>query len=232
MGGSPTLQTRYVTPSASTQYINPQTGYDGLNQCVVYGDSNLVSGNIKSRVSIFGVNRSYSGTTITKEYIDLLDYQNNPPRWVTTNLGTKLEIQTYNQAFSNIDPNKIVAIGFFKLLFGFQSWGDGYTQLDAFCYYPAQKNTTYSYLRFGGNLPTYNSKNFTSGRSIYCSDDNNISKSSHITFSCYLDYSTKKLYLPTSGYTLRPTSTVEEEANQFGGSIYIWTSNQIVTPIS
>lgn len=62
-GSSPILQTRYVTPSASTQYINPQTGYDGLKQCVVYGDSNLVSSNIKSRVSIFGV----SGSLIKNE---------------------------------------------------------------------------------------------------------------------------------------------------------------------
>ena len=54
-GGSPTLQTRYVTPSASTQYINPQTGYDGLNQCVVYGDSDFISSNIKKRKSIFDV---------------------------------------------------------------------------------------------------------------------------------------------------------------------------------
>ena len=73
------------------------------------------------------MNRSYNEATITKEHINLLDYRNNPPRWVTTNLGTRLEIQTYNQAFSNIDPNKIVAIGFLKLLFGFQSWGNGYT---------------------------------------------------------------------------------------------------------
>lgn len=72
VGGSPTLQTRYVTPSASTQYINPQTGYDGLSWCVVYGDSNLVSGNIKSRVSIFGVygNLSKGITKITTSNFD------------------------------------------------------------------------------------------------------------------------------------------------------------------
>lgn len=47
-----------MTPSASTQYINPYTGYDGLSSCVVYGDSNLVSRNIKKRVSIFNVSGS------------------------------------------------------------------------------------------------------------------------------------------------------------------------------
>lgn len=84
MGGSPTLQTRYVTPSASTQYINPQTGYDGLNQCVVYGDSNLVSGNIKSRVSIFGVNRNYT----TNFYSINVDYDlENAYNFNYSNLG-------------------------------------------------------------------------------------------------------------------------------------------------
>lgn len=73
------------------------------------------------------MNRSYNGTTITKQFVDLVYHGNYPPRWVTTNLGTRLEIQAYNQGFSDIDPNKIVAIGFFKLLFGFQSWGNGYT---------------------------------------------------------------------------------------------------------
>lgn len=57
-GSSPTLQSRTVNPSSSTQYITAQTGYDALSQVTVYGDSNLVSSNIKSGVSIFGVNGS------------------------------------------------------------------------------------------------------------------------------------------------------------------------------
>lgn len=55
-GSSPTLQSRTVTPSSSTQYITPQSRYDALSQVTIYGDSNLVSSNIKSGVSIFGVN--------------------------------------------------------------------------------------------------------------------------------------------------------------------------------
>lgn len=57
-GSSSILQSRTVTPSSSTQYITAQTGYDALSQVAVYGDSNLVSSNIKSGVSIFGVNGS------------------------------------------------------------------------------------------------------------------------------------------------------------------------------
>ena len=64
-GSSPTLQSRFVTPSASTQYITPQSGYDGLSQVTVSGDSNLVSSNIKSGVSIFGV----SGSLSSADYI-------------------------------------------------------------------------------------------------------------------------------------------------------------------
>lgn len=64
-GSSPILQSRSVTPSASTQYITPQSGYDGLSQVTVSGDSNLVSSNIKSGVSIFGV----SGSLSSADYI-------------------------------------------------------------------------------------------------------------------------------------------------------------------
>lgn len=63
-GSSPTLQSRTVTPSSSTRYITADSGYDGLSQVTVYGDSNLVSSNIKSGVSIFGV----SGNLEVGEY--------------------------------------------------------------------------------------------------------------------------------------------------------------------
>lgn len=57
---SPQLQTKTIIPSASTQYVTPSIGYDGLSQVIVNGDSNLVSNNIKSGVNIFGVAGSYS----------------------------------------------------------------------------------------------------------------------------------------------------------------------------
>ena len=45
-------------PTANTQYITASSGYDGLNQVTVNRDNNLIAENIKSRISIFGVNRS------------------------------------------------------------------------------------------------------------------------------------------------------------------------------
>lgn len=55
-----------VTPSTSAQTILPGndsggTPYDGLSQVVVAGDSNLVRGNIKNGVTIFGVSGTYEG---------------------------------------------------------------------------------------------------------------------------------------------------------------------------
>lgn len=55
---TPNLQTRSVTPSTSTQTITPSSGYCGLRSVSVSGDSNLISSNIKSGISIFGVSGS------------------------------------------------------------------------------------------------------------------------------------------------------------------------------
>ena len=44
-----------VTPSATSQTVLPDQGDDGLSQVTVSGDSNLVAGNMKKDVSIFGV---------------------------------------------------------------------------------------------------------------------------------------------------------------------------------
>ncbi len=100
--GGPTLQSKTVSPSESTQTVSPDNGYDGLSKVTVNaisstyigsdvtkksaatytpkttdqsiasgqylsgtqtikGDANLVAGNIKSGVNIFGVTGTYAG---------------------------------------------------------------------------------------------------------------------------------------------------------------------------
>lgn len=61
-GGSPTLQSKTVTPGASQQIVLPDLGYDGLSDVTVNGDTNLVAANIKKDVEIFGVTGSYEGS--------------------------------------------------------------------------------------------------------------------------------------------------------------------------
>lgn len=56
-----TLQAKTATPGASQQVIEPDSGYDGLTAVTVSGDADLVAGNIKKDVEIFGVTGTYEG---------------------------------------------------------------------------------------------------------------------------------------------------------------------------
>ena len=55
------LQAKTVTPTSQSQTISADSGYDAISEVLVQGDSNLVSSNIASGVSIFGVVGTFAG---------------------------------------------------------------------------------------------------------------------------------------------------------------------------
>jgi hypothetical protein len=62
-------QTKSVTPSASQKIVTPDSG-KLLNKVTVAGDSDLVAGNIKKDVNIFGVTGTFDGEEIVNGIIE------------------------------------------------------------------------------------------------------------------------------------------------------------------
>lgn len=101
-GGTPNLQSKTVTPSASQQTVQPDSGYDGLSSVVVNGDADLVAGNIKKNVEIFGVTGTYEGGGGSGIEILLNEHEYKTTSGGTFSYSKEIEIQTDGSYFVSL----------------------------------------------------------------------------------------------------------------------------------
>lgn len=106
-------QTKTATPSASSQDVTPDSG-KFLSKVTVNGDSNLVAGNIKSGVSIFGVAGSFEGSGGGSgggcDLVATGSWGASSPR-VTTGFTPKTIILVLNGAVSSFSASSYYFVG-------------------------------------------------------------------------------------------------------------------------